>query len=62
VPEIVQERVYHYLDPSIVATDFVRSIKFFNLISDSQASNIKLMQIEAVLKETGLISNHQMES
>ena len=35
IPEEIQERVYKYLEPSTVETDFIRSPKFFKLISQA---------------------------
>ena len=62
MPEGIQDRVYKYLEPSTVETDFIRSQKFFSLISEGQASTIKMLASEDAIRKTNLFNLHDNES
>lgn len=58
VPEDIQNRVYDYLEFGTVKTDYVRSQKFFQLISDCQRDIIKMISFESSMRSTGLFTSH----
>jgi len=45
-----------------VDTDFIRSKKFFSLISDCQSSTVKLLCSEFAIQKTRLFNSHEQES
>jgi|TARA_B110000285_G_C15059768_1_gene581688 hypothetical protein len=62
VPEEIQERVYKYLEPSTIDTDFIRSKKFFNLISEYQSSTVKMLFSELAIRKTNLFNCQDKDS
>jgi len=57
VPEDIQNRVYEFLEFGTVKTDYVRSKKFFELISDCQRDIIKMISFESSIRSTGLFTS-----
>ena len=57
IPEEIQERVYKYLEPTTVKTDFIRSTKFYSLISEYQQSTVKMLFSELAVRKTNLFGN-----
>jgi len=54
VPEELQDRVYKYLEPTTVETDFIRSKTFYTLISEFQSSTVRMLFSELAIRKTGL--------
>lgn len=62
IPENIQDRVYQYLDPLSVETDFIRSNKVFNLISKEQEATLKMMYFEKPVMKSGLFNSYEYKS
>ena len=62
VPEDIQNRVYQYLEPTTIDTDFIRSQKFFSLISEYQASTVKMLFSEEAIRMTHLFNCQDKDS
>jgi hypothetical protein len=62
VPEELQDRVYKYLEPTTVDTDFIRSKKFYTLISEFQSSTVRMLFSELAIRKTGLFGSADKNS
>ena len=62
LPEEVCERIQEFMDPNTVEMEFIRTDKFYQLISQSQSQEVKQMFLASVLKQLDFLSGYEMDT
>lgn len=59
LPEALLDRIYEYLDPGTIKTEFIRTNKFHSLISKSQSYEVKHFFISECFQNLNLLNNYE---